>query len=113
MTRRLYKEVIMYHNFEELLSDIKKKNTGKTVAVAAAHDAEVLECAAAARKEDIADFILIGQGEKISEILSSAGESPGSWSIVDEPDDAKAALHAVSLASSRKVDALMMTKNVD
>lgn len=107
MTRRLYKEVIMYHNFEELLSDIKKKNTGKTVAVAAAHDAEVLECAAAARKEDIADFILIGQGEKISEILSSAGESPGSWSIVDEPDDAKAALHAVSLASSRKVDALM------
>lgn len=45
----------MYHNFEELLKDIKKKTIRKTIAVAAAHDREVLASASAARKEGIAD----------------------------------------------------------
>ncbi len=44
----------MYHNFEELLKDIKKKTIRKTIAVAAAHDREkILASASAARGKRI------------------------------------------------------------
>ncbi len=97
----------MYHNFEELLKDIKKKTIRKTIAVAAAHDREVLASASAARKEGIADFILIGQIAQIRTILVELGEVPDDWTIINEPDDSKAAQHAVLLASTGKADALM------
>ena len=97
----------MYHNFEELLKDIKKKTIRKTIAVAAAHDREVLASASAARKEGIADFILIGQIAQIRTILVELGEVPDDWTIINEPDDFKAAQHAVLLASTSKADALM------
>lgn len=97
----------MYHNFEELLKDIKKNTNQKTIAVAAAHDSEVLASASAARREGIADFILIGQIAQIRTILMELDEVPDDWSIVDEPDDFKAAQHAVFLASTGKADALM------
>lgn len=97
----------MYHNFEELLKDIKKKTIRKTIAVAAAHDREVLASASAARKEGIADFILIGQIAQIRTILVELGEVPDDWTIINEPDDSKAAQHAVLLASTSKADALM------
>ena len=59
----------MYCNFNEMMDAIRKSADKKTVAVAAAHDHEVLECAVEAKKERIADFILIGKTEKIKEIL--------------------------------------------
>lgn len=97
----------MYHTFSELVDGIKKNAVKKVIAVAAAHDREVLESSVAARREEIADFILIGQERKIREILSALGEDAGVWHIINEPDDAKAAALAVSLASAGKADALM------
>lgn len=97
----------MYCNFNEMMESIRTKADKKIVAVAAAHDHEVLECAAKAKKEQLADFILIGNTEKIKEILTSLGENPDKWKIVEEPDDAKAAIKAVELASAKKADALM------
>lgn len=97
----------MYCNFDEMMNAIRTKAERKIVAVAAAHDHEVLECAAEAKKEAIADFILIGKADKIKEILISLGENPDSWNIMDEANDAKAAVKAVELASEKKADALM------
>ena len=48
----------MYHNYEELINDIRKKTDRKRIAIAAAHDTEVLECADSKRL-GLADFILI------------------------------------------------------
>lgn len=101
------KESAMYCNFSEMMDAIRMKTGKKTVAVAAAHDHEVLECAAEARKKQLADFILIGKAEKIKEILISLDKNPDSWNIIEEPDDAKAAKKAVELASEKKADALM------
>ncbi len=92
----------MYHNFEELLKDIKKKTIRKTIAVAAAHDREVLASASAARKEGIADFILIGEIAQIRTILVELGEVPDDWTIINQPDDFKAAQHAVLLGLYRQ-----------
>ncbi len=97
----------MYGNFDEMMNAIRKNAGKKVVAVAAAHDHEVLECAVEARKEQIADFILIGNTEKIKNILLSLGEAPHMWSMIEESNDAKAAEKAVALASEKKVDALM------
>lgn len=97
----------MYHNFEELLSGIKANTEKKVIAVAAAHDIEVLECAAMARREGIAEFILVGDKIKTDTILTSLDENPKDWNIIDEPNDVKAAETAVSLAAEKKADALM------
>lgn len=97
----------MYQNFDQMMDAIRTKSDRKTVAVAAAHDREVLECAAEAKKEGLADFILIGKSDKIKEILTSLNEDPDSWNIIDEPGDTRAAAKAVELASEKKADALM------
>lgn len=97
----------MYQNFDQMMDAIRTKSDRKTVAVAAAHDREVLECAAEAKKEGLADFILIGKSDKIKELLTSLNENPDSWSIIDESSDTKAAIKAVELASEKKADALM------
>ena len=47
----------MYHNFEEFIKEISKNTDKKIIAVAAAHDSEVLACAALARNEGIAACI--------------------------------------------------------
>ncbi|WP_286153303.1 bifunctional enoyl-CoA hydratase/phosphate acetyltransferase [Sporofaciens musculi] len=97
----------MYCNFSEMMNAIQTNTSKKVVAVAAAHDHEVLECAAEAKKEQLADFILIGKTEKIKEILTSLGENPDSWNMIEEPNDSNAAIKAVELASEKKADALM------
>lgn len=97
----------MYHNYEELINDIRKKTDRKRIAIAAAHDTEVLECAADSKRLGLADFILIGNSEKIEEILHSLHESPSNWEIIEEPDDTRAAARAVSMASCGQADALM------
>lgn len=97
----------MYRNFQEMMNAIRTNAEKKTVAVAAAHDHEVLECAAQARNEQLADFLLIGKKEKIEEILISLGERPDTWKIIEEPNDTKAAEKAAALASAGEADALM------
>ncbi|MCD8098585.1 MAG: bifunctional enoyl-CoA hydratase/phosphate acetyltransferase [Lachnospiraceae bacterium] len=97
----------MYRNFDELLAQIRSSADKKRVAVAAAHDHEVLECAVMAKREKIAEFILIGKEKETREILTVLGENPDDWKIMDEPSDAKAARTAVSLAHSGQADALM------
>ena len=97
----------MYCNFSEMINAIRKNASKNVVAVAAAHDHEVLECAVEAKKEQLADFILIGKTEKMKEILTSLGEDPDSWNMIEEPNDTKAAIKAVELASEKRVDALM------
>ena len=97
----------MYQNFEEIMKEIRKNTDKKNIAVAAAHDSEVLECAALARNEGIAAFTLIGIEDKIREILLSLGEKPDMWDIIHQPDDKKSAMLAVELAAEGKADAIM------
>lgn len=97
----------MYQNFADIVNSIQKQTVKKTIVIAAAHDLEVLECAASARKAGIADFVLIGISEKIGEILVSIKEQPESWTIINEPDDTKAAYQAASMVSKGEADVFM------
>jgi len=78
----------------------------RTVAVAAAADAEVIQTARMAAEQGIADFILVGDAQKIADLTAEA-PLPAGVSVMDEADDAAAALTAVKLVKDGKADVLM------
>ena len=58
----------MYKNFDEVVAAVKQREIERTVAIAGAHDAPVVEAALRAEQQDIAIPIFVGHGEKIKDI---------------------------------------------
>ncbi len=80
----------------------------RTVAVAAAEDAEVLEAVESARSQGIANAILVGDADKIAAAAKPLGIDLARYEVVDvKGGHDKAALEAVKLVSSGKADILM------
>lgn len=96
----------MITNFEGLISRVKECSK-KKVAVAVAQDYAVLEAVQAARKQGIADAILVGDEGKIREIGASLNMEMDAYEIINEPDDWQAALTAVKLAHDGVADMYM------
>ena len=84
-----------------------KQGTRVTLAVACAHDYDVLKAVSEARKQGIADAALVGKSDKIVEILENIGEKAGHFTIVDAQTDAEAAFKAVELVRTGKAGFLM------
>ncbi|MCT4632771.1 MAG: phosphate butyryltransferase [Firmicutes bacterium] len=96
----------MIRNFEEML--LHAKTIGKKkIAVACAQDEDVLKAVENARSKDIADAILVGDQEKICEILKSIGADCDKYEVRDIKDLAEASLEAVRLVSSGEADLVM------
>ncbi len=93
-------------SFNDILTTVKDKSP-KRVAVAVAQDDAVLEAVQGAREQKIADFILVGDIEKINDTAHKLGICLDEVQIVHEPDDRKAAYRAVALVSSGQADVLM------
>jgi phosphate butyryltransferase len=96
----------MIKTFNEVLKTAKMQGM-KTVAVAVAHDEPVLEAVHDAKKNGIANAILVGDKEKIISIASKIGMNIEEFEIIDEKNDKKASMTAVALVSSGKADMLM------
>lgn len=79
----------------------------KRLAVVAADDADVLFAVDEARKQGIAEPVLIGSAEKIMAITGEEGFGFDKSSIIDEPDHAAAAKRGVEMAAAGEVDAIM------
>jgi len=77
------------------------------IAVAAAHDADVLKAVAEAKKRKIAEPILVGHEEKIAEILKEIGEDPAVYEIIHADSDVDCAEKAVKCVSEGKANFLM------
>ncbi|MCL1924036.1 MAG: phosphate acyltransferase [Defluviitaleaceae bacterium] len=93
-------------NFEELIKLASSKKS--KIAVAAASDENVLEACLLAYERNLADFILIGDKEKILKTtVGSSNISNDKFEILDEKDMAKASEIAVSLVKENKASALM------
>ena len=99
-----------YHNFEELISAVRNAPSVKRVAVAAAQDEHTLEAVFKARKDGLVTPILIGDGEKIKDILNNLGEHLAEENILHVPEDPAAAQKAVELVRDGKVDFIMKGK---
>lgn len=96
----------MITSFNELISHVKGCGK-KTVSVAVAEDEAVLEAVHAARKQGIADAILVGDEEKIRTIAKGLHIDPDEYRIINEPDHTQAARTAVKLTHDGVADMYM------
>ena len=99
----------MIQSFAELLqcSLDSAKRQKRTVAVAAAHDAEVLIAASKAMELDLASFILVGDVPRIREIAKEHGLHLNDAELIDEKDITAACKTAVTLVSSGRAHIVM------
>ncbi len=93
-------------SFEEVL-DKARSLEKKIVAVAKAENEEVLEAVEAARKQGICEAILVGEKDKILELMEKEGLRQEDYEIVHVEGMQEAAREAVKLVSSGKADMLM------
>lgn len=96
----------MIKSFDEIIGKVKSQAI-KTVAVAVAQDEPVLEAIRDAKKNGIANAILVGDKEEIITIGKKIGMNMDDFQIVDEKNVNAAALTAVKLVSSGKADMMM------
>ena len=95
----------MSKSFEELISKANQK-TLKKVSVSNAQDEPVLQAVKAAKEQNIATAILVGDEAKIREIAASIDMDLTDFEIINEPDT-EAALKAVELVHNGKADILL------
>lgn len=94
-------------NLDQLL-DYARSVGPQKISVACAEDAEVMEAVESARKAGVANAILVGNEDKIKEVVASLGYDIANYEIVDEKGgEAASALKAVELVSSGKAQILM------
>jgi len=96
----------MSANFHELLTQVTQFPR-KTLSVAVAQDEPVLLAVSRAQKLGIADPILVGDEEKIRDMSAGIGVDLTNVRIIDETDDARAALKAVKLVHDGEADMFM------
>ncbi|MEG0308326.1 MAG: phosphate butyryltransferase [Clostridium sp.] len=96
----------MIKTFDEVILKVKSQPM-KKVAVAVAQDEPVLEAIRDAKKNGIADAILVGDKEKILSIATKLNMNIEDYEIIDEKDPNKAAIETVKLVSSGKADMMM------
>ncbi len=97
----------MMNTISSILAAAAAAPEKRTIAVAAAHDEDVLTAVAEARKAGIADAVLTGNGEKIREILKSLGENPENYTICEGETAAECAALAVKAVRDGKANFLM------
>ncbi len=96
----------MLRTFDEVLN--KAKDYGpKKIAVASAGAEDVLKAVEAARKEGLADSILVGDKKEIIQIANKRGIDPTNYEIIDLPDKTEATRYAVELVRNKKASILM------
>jgi phosphate butyryltransferase len=97
---------MIYRRIEEILETAKGRKAGR-IAIAAAHDEDVLKAAAAAADAGIAAPVLVGDADKISGILRDLGRDPAEFSIVAAAGPEACAAAAVHLVREGGADFLM------
>lgn len=95
----------MVTSLKDLIERVTNREK-KKIAVAAAEDVEILEVVQKAIELNIAEFILIGDKNKIEQ-LARENHVELDLYIIDEPEHAKAAEKAVELVKTKEADAIM------
>ncbi|MGL5312488.1 MAG: phosphate butyryltransferase [Peptostreptococcaceae bacterium] len=93
-------------NFQEVIKFAKERGP-KTIAVACCQDKEVLMAVEMARKEKIANAILIGDIEETKKVANNIEIDLTNYQLIDIKDLSKASLKAVELVSNKTADMVM------
>lgn len=96
----------MIKTLDEIFEKIKSKPR-KTIAVAAAEDSDIIDVAKKSTEMKLANFILVGDKEKIEKLANEADLDLDNIEIIHETSHDKAAEKTVELVKSKKADAIM------
>jgi phosphate butyryltransferase len=99
-----------FKSFNELIKRVQNLDSKKKVAVVAAQDEHTLEAVFRAKKDNIVEPVLIGDKQKIIEVLQRIHEGLPEESIIHVEDDAAASVKAVELINEGKADFIMKGK---
>lgn len=91
---------------QSIIEQAKGQRSGR-IALAAAHDKDALESVCLAKKEGIAEPVLIGRSEKIESILKELGHDPAEFTIIAAETDAECAEKAVRCVHEGRAEFLM------
>jgi len=98
---------MVYKSFEQILERVKAKPIVSTVAVAGADGFHVIESVLEAEKMGIIKPVLIGDVDKIREILLKLGKQPENYKILKASTHADCGVQAVALVKSGEADFIM------
>ncbi len=93
--------------FEQIVEHAKNKKNPPTGAVVAGEERNIFEAAIRAKRENVANIVLVGDGEKIAENCKEFGVDPGMFTIVAAEVPVAAAKKAVALIRSREAQFLI------
>ncbi len=93
-------------SISEIMQHAAGMGSGK-IAVAAAHDDAVIQAVCEARRQGIAQSVLVGDGEKIRAMLTELGEDVANYEIVEAADDVECAEKAVACVVEGRAGFLM------
>jgi phosphate butyryltransferase len=96
----------MARTFAEFLVEAKQLGLCR-VAIAAADEQEVLQAASEARRQEIAQSVLVGDRPRIRALAAEADISLDGFEIIHETDTKQAAAIAVNLVKSGEADVVM------
>ena len=96
----------MIKNFSELLEAAKSQKKMRIV-VAAAQDEDVILAVSQAKEMGLVEPVLVGDENKIKEIMDKLKIQSSEYEIIDEPDLIQAARRSVELVRNGKGDFLM------
>ena len=100
----------MLKNFDELKKMLLEQPVKKKIAVVAAQDEHTLEAVVRAYKDGLVMPVLIGQEEKIREILANLDCPADGIEMIDIDDPSECAVKACELVKAGKADAIMKGK---
>ncbi len=92
----------MYKNFDEVVAAVKQSQVCRTVAIAGAQDAPVVQAALQAERENLSLPIFTGDGAAIRELIRQNDKNPADYNIVScsEGQEAQAAVELVKNGSA-------------
>ncbi len=97
-------------NFQELIAKVQGGSSIKRVAVAAAQDDHTLEAVFKAAQDKLVEPVLVGNKEKITEILKNLNVEYDLDSIINTENDQEAAEKTVEIINEGKADFIMKGK---
>ena len=96
----------MIKNLQDLFKRVKDNET-KKIAVAAAEDRDIIDIVKQSGNMSLADFILIGNEEKIKAMLIESGISKDTIEIINADNHEESAEKTIELAAEGKCDVVM------
>ena len=97
----------MYKSIDEFVQETLTMDLKARAGVVSAADPHIMEAVVAAKKDGIIAPTLIGDAEKIREVVASFDEPAEDYVIVDVPDNDAAVAKAIELVKAGELDILV------